>query len=168
MLLPAFLSPELVDRYRRTAVLHPNDWQAAFMKTFEKPVTLERRIKEAFSLDSSRMTIEDLLEKAEEMTDEILKMRLDRASIFRSILMSALQDPELKKEVIVKPDADVATVKSNLMAVEEIRRQIQPEAITTYAQAVTAPARKPEMIMEEKKLFLMDHIASVNMNWVIV
>ena len=49
-------------------------------------------------LDSSRMSIEDLLEKAEEMTDEILKMRLDRASIFRSILMSALQDPELKKK----------------------------------------------------------------------
>ena len=37
----------------------------------------------------------------------------------------------------------MATVKSNLIAVEEIRRQIQPEAITTYAQAVTAPARRP-------------------------
>ena len=96
-LLPAFLSPELVDRYRRAAVLYPNDWQAAFMKTFEK---LERQIKEAFSLDNSRMSIEDLLEKVEEMTDEILKMRLDRASIFRSILMSALQDPELKLSLI--------------------------------------------------------------------
>ena len=64
LLLPAFLSSELVDRYRRIVVLHPTDWQAAFNKTFDKPVTLERRIKEAFSLDSSRMTIEDLLEKS--------------------------------------------------------------------------------------------------------
>ena len=142
LLLPAFLSTELVERYRRTAALIPNDWQAAFRKAFQKPMTLQMKIQEAFSLDGSQFSIEDLVEKAEELTDDILKFNLDRASIFRSILMSALKDPELKKEVITKPNADVPTIKNNLIAVDEIRQQIQPEQFT-YAQAVENRARKP-------------------------
>lgn len=142
LLLPAFLSPELVDRYKRATVTSPDDWKASLKKAFDKPVTLEQRLRDALSIDSDNMPIEDLLEKVEETTDQILQFKLDRATIFRTILMAALKDPEMKKEVIIKPEADVPTMKANLVAVEEIRRQIQPDLVS-YAQVVRSPPRRP-------------------------
>ena len=56
--------------------------------------------------------------------------------------MSALKDSELKKEVIVKTDADVPTIKNNLIAVDKIRQKIQLEQFI-YTQAVENRARKP-------------------------
>lgn len=61
---------------------------------------------------------------------------------FRAVLLTALNETELKKEIIVKSDADVSTIKTHLVAIEKVRRQIEPER-QSYAQAVTSPRRKP-------------------------
>lgn len=36
LLLPAFMSPELMERFKRTAQVYPDDWQAAFTKAYQK------------------------------------------------------------------------------------------------------------------------------------
>ena len=140
LLLPAFLSPELIDRYKRAAKAPPDDWQTAFAKAFKKSATLEQKLQEALNFKKDDLPVEDFLEKVEKMTDAIMKFKLDRTTIFQTVLLAALNDPEMKKEVITKADADVSTIKTNLIAVEEIRRQVEPER--TYAQVLSRPIQK--------------------------
>jgi len=101
LLFPAFLSPELVDRYRKT-IKADSTWQQGFEDTFYQPPNFEEDLRQALRFQKDDLQIEDYLEKVEQLTSNIMRHQLDRDAIWKLVLKSSLNDDEMRKDLILK------------------------------------------------------------------
>ena len=95
LLFPAFLSPELVDRYRKT-IKADSTWQQGFEDTFYQPPNFEEDLRQALRFQKDDLQIEDYLEKVEQLTSNIMRHQLDRDAIWKLVLKSSLNDDNVR------------------------------------------------------------------------
>ena len=96
---PAFLSPGIVDRFKK-ATKRGVGWEKTFESCFVEKASLAQEIKNVLSFQKDDLEVEEYLEKIEKMTKNILSHELNEVGIYNMILQSSLNDDENKKNFL--------------------------------------------------------------------
>ena len=104
-LIPAFIEPELVERYK-IAEKEEKTWQAALKMAFGRITTMQEDIMAAFNFKKDQKSVAQYVTAVDKFVDNIMRHQTSKKKIWRMVVNASINDAEMKKAFITNKPAD--------------------------------------------------------------